>query len=65
MHGYVNLESSSLQIDIHCERSGWEDTGVAIAQALGLQVRKRSRRSSRVQTLMHALLVNVNIYKKK
>jgi len=25
------------EIDIHCERSQWEDTGVAIAKALGLQ----------------------------
>ncbi|GIL87753.1 hypothetical protein Vretimale_13082 [Volvox reticuliferus] len=24
------------EIDIHCERSGWEDTGLAIAKALGL-----------------------------
>lgn len=25
------------EIDIHCERSNWEDTGVRIAEALGLQ----------------------------
>ncbi len=33
------IGSPHLQIDIHCERSDWEDTGVAIAKALGLQVR--------------------------
>jgi len=29
---------SQPQIDIHCERSEWHDTGVAIAEALGLHV---------------------------
>lgn len=34
----VRNQHAPMQIDIHCERSDWEDTGVAIAKALGLQV---------------------------
>jgi hypothetical protein len=34
----TDLSFHRLQIDIHCERSNWEDTGVAIAESLGLQV---------------------------
>jgi len=57
--------SHFVQVDIHCERSEWEDTGVAIAKALGLQVHAMQKASAmhRSQTCLLKRLPSTTIVK--